>query len=524
MKKLLLTLIVSLVFGGSIFAEQVETPWGPFNLNDYMYNDYEVVFVQINGNYVDAESNWENLEIGAFVNGVIRGHGTMAYYPDDGDPYPIFEFAVYYDNTGEEISFKLYDHSTNTDYPDCDITLVTGEDHMELYDDYAEAVVLNFTGGGETSTFTKEIVGYGEGNNYWYFIASPIVEDVTPSAENGFFAAEEYDLFFFDQAQPEAEWQGYDANSFVIENGKGYLYASKTNTTLTFTGTPNAGDDGYAEVELTYTEGAAFAGWNLVGNPFAFEATADRPFYRLEPETGAYLECVEEDVIPMMEGIFVEYDDAYPTMSFFEAIEVGGNPVTKLVINVNQGRGICNRAIVRFDGKAAMSKFQPNPNSTQVYIPVDGKDYGVVSAPEMGEMPVNFKAGSNGTYSMLFNANEVSFNYLHLIDNMTGADVDLLENPSYSFEATTSDYASRFKLVFATGNTTDDSFAFFSNGNFIISNDGEAILQVIDVTGRILNSETINGSASVNVNAAPGVYMLRLINGDNVKVQKVVVK
>ena len=107
---------------------------------------------------------------------------------------------------------------------------------------------------------------------------------------------------------------------------------------------------------------------------------------------------------------------------------------------------------------------------------------------------------------------------------MTGADVDLLETPGYTFEATTSDYASRFKLVFATGSSTEDSFAFYSNGNFIISNEGEATLQVVDVTGRIMMSETVNGSASVNVNAAPGVYMLRLINGDNVKVQKVVVR
>lgn len=45
-----------------------------------------------------------------------------------------------------------------------------------------------------------------------------------------------------------------------------------------------------------------------------------------------------------------------------------------------------------------------------------------------------------------------------------------------------------------------------------------------DVTGRILSNESINGSTSVNVNAAAGIYMFRLINGDNVKVQKVVVR
>lgn len=50
------------------------------------------------------------------------------------------------------------------------------------------------------------------------------------------------------------------------------------------------------------------------------------------------------------------------------------------------------------------------------------------------------------------------------------------------------------------------------------------MLQVVDVTGRILSSETINGCASVNIDAAPGVYMIRLSNGDSTKVQKVVVK
>ena len=143
----------------------------------------------------------------------------------------------------------------------------------------------------------------------------------------------------------------------------------------------------------------------------------------------------------------------------------------------------------------------------------------------MGELPVSFKAEENGSYNLSLSSEEVSFAYLHLIDNMTGADVDLLETPSYSFEAKTTDYESRFKLVFATGdNSDDDNFAFFSNGSFVINNDGEATLQVIDVTGRILSSESINGCTNVNVNAASGVYMLRLINGDNVKVQKVVVK
>jgi hypothetical protein len=166
-----------------------------------------------------------------------------------------------------------------------------------------------------------------------------------------------------------------------------------------------------------------------------------------------------------------------------------------------------------------------NRNSTKVYFSENNNDYAIVRSEEMGEMPVNFKAEENGTYSLNVGGQNTEFAYLHLIDNMTGNDVDLLQTPSYSFEAKTTDYESRFKLVFATGdNSNDDNFAFYSNGNWIINNAGEATLQVVDLTGRILSSETVNGSVSKTINAVPGVYMLRLINGDNVNVQKIVVR
>ena len=126
-------------------------------------------------------------------------------------------------------------------------------------------------------------------------------------------------------------------------------------------------------------------------------------------------------------------------------------------------------------------------------------------------------------------------NYLHLIDNMTGADVDLLAlrqaqgSAAYTFEAKTTDYASRFRLVFSASSISeevdgDNAFAYFNGSNWMVSNIGEATLQVVDVMGRILSSESISGNAAVNLNHVPGVYMLRLVSGDSVKVQKVVVK
>ena len=85
------------------------------------------------------------------------------------------------------------------------------------------------------------------------------------------------------------------------------------------------------------------------------------------------------------------------------------------------------------------------------------------------------------------------------------------------------DYASRFRLVFSIcGNANgDNAFAFISNGNIIV--DGEGMLQVIDVTGRVVLSGDAKHCVSTN-GMTPGVYVLRLINGDDVKTQKIVIR
>ena len=142
---------------------------------------------------------------------------------------------------------------------------------------------------------------------------------------------------------------------------------------------------------------------------------------------------------------------------------------------------------------------------------------------------VNFKAEKNDTYTLSFYNEKVTFSYLHLIDNLTGDDVDLLAQPYYSFKAKKDDYASRFKLVFcakdaSTGLVSDENFAFFSNGRLIVANEGESILQLVDVAGRVVSSETVIGSCSVGIDATHGLYLLRLVSGEKVKTQKVVVR
>jgi hypothetical protein len=45
-------------------------------------------------------------------------------------------------------------------------------------------------------------------------------------------------------------------------------------------------------------------------------------------------------------------------------------------------------------------------------------------------------------------AQNLDLEYLHLLDKLTGAEIDLLASPSYTFEAKIGDDASRFLLMF----------------------------------------------------------------------------
>ena len=288
--------------------------------------------------------------------------------------------------------------------------------------------------------------------------------------------------------------------------------------------------NGSGEVTLSKTDDTSveFPGWNLVGNPFAETVyIADGRSFYIMNANGSELETPTSNSIEAMEGIFVIASQDGETITFTTEQPSKGNGQVAVSVSRSE-RGVASssfdRIIVSFDEGRELPKFQLFEDHAKLYIVQDGADYAVVSAEAQGEVPVCFKADENGTYTLSIATEDMDMNYLHLVDNMTGMDIDLLQTPSYSFEARTTDYESRFKLVFASASAGTETFAFFSNGNWIINNEGEATLQVIDINGRILSSETVSGCFSKAINAASGVYMLRLINGDNVKVQKIVVR
>ena len=518
MKRNILFLALILICG-SISAQNHYT----FNTHSYKFNMAITAQIKIN----DVEQTSNDIELGAFNGESIRGSQRIGQYGSAGYYRALIQIYDNPDETNYEVTFKIYNHDTGEELDNYDVTY-QGEPYVvrwvasDAVGSNKHPVVLNFA-----TTFTKPITAYTPNSkDHYYLIASPLNVAVSPDDVTN-MTSNNFDLYYFDQGQ-EKEWINYKGNNgdFDLEPGKGYLYANSQTIDLIFAGAPYNGDGQVSLVkDLNGNNGnsGGFLGWNLVGNPFPQTAYIDRSFYRMN-EGGTELES-STGAINDMEGIFVIANENGETLTFnTEAPAKGGE---QLVVNLTQNRGTSiDRAIVGFNEGDVLPKFMLNENNTKLYIPQGNKDYAVVRSAGQGVLPLNFRAAKNGTYTLNIDTENVEMNYLHLIDNMTGMDVDLLQNPSYTFEATTRDYESRFKLVFASASTDSviDAFAFFSNGNWIINNDGKATLQIVDVNGHILCNEQINGSCSKSFEAAPGIYMLRLINGDNVKVQKVVIK
>lgn len=415
------------------------------------------------------------------------------------------------------------------EYVDCvsNIEILTGHKHNELFLNYDDAVVLNFTTPA-TEPYTLDITGYGENAGGYYLIALPVtVAPADVAGDPQGMTQGNFDLYYFDNSK-EDEWINYKNEDGTfntsfgnITPGKGYLYAREESTELQFSGEPYEGDGQFNLAYSTGNPSADMRGWNLVGNPFTYGATVDKDAFYIMNEEGRNDIIVSDDAVAPMQGIFVLATGEGQTVKFTEAPP---QPLDKVVLNISRNRGtIVDRAIVRLGEGGTLPKFMLNPENTKIYIEQGGDDYAVVSSNE-DEIPVSFKAASNGTYTLNVAVQNAELDYLHLVDNLAGTDTDLLANPNYTFEANTGDYASRFTLVLRNTTGLVEHFAFFNGHNWTVSNDGEALIQVVDVMGRILNSKEICGNAEINISQPAGVYMLRLVNGSDVKVQKVIVR
>ena len=165
-----------------------------------------------------------------------------------------------------------------------------------------------------------------------------------------------------------------------------------------------------------------------------------------------------------------------------------------------------------------------------IYTHYGDEDYCIAfTEPGLSSVAVRFQAFEDAAFTMKWATRNGEFSYLHLIDNKMGTDVDCLATDEYRFTASPDDYVSRFKLVFDYTGIGEDmeitpagTFAFVSGGEMVVNGSGR--LEIVDLSGRVIETVDVSGvqSAVAKPALASGIYLLRLTDGDSVKVQKIV--
>ena len=464
------------------------------------------------------------------LTGIVKSeHGSDYMVPYDGN------------NTTQLIDFYYYGKHTGDGEDIGGLVTFSNQMLIRFYSDY----LVNYDGLDLTAEMidplTRTIEGYAgapAGQERWAFIAAPmkyytLPEDVVNliPLTNGVPdpTSPQFDLYRFNQSA-ELEWENYkdQIDDFSLDAGQGYLYANASTKTLQFGGAVNNKDS--KSIVLDYDANAGFKGLNLVGNPLLTDAYVNRPYYKMD-EFGSNIVAVEHyrlERVPAFTGIMVMAEDEHDTITFSKDMPPFEHRGA-LLISVSGH----DKAIVSFNEGTRLRKYVFNKNNASLHIQQDGSDYAIAYSEKQGEVPLGFKAVEDGDYVINVIPENVHTEYLHLIDQKTGADIDLLAENQYSFYASTTDDESRFRLEFSVNGVEEnendnenENFAYINNGEIILTGVDacDASLQVIDMLGRILLTQTVTPNSSLPTPNSPGVYVLRLINGENVMTQKIVIE
>ena len=170
------------------------------------------------------------------------------------------------------------------------------------------------------------------------------------------------------------------------------------------------------------------------------------------------------------------------------------------------------------------------------YAQHDNTHYAALFTEKGAErVPLWFEAKEDDIFTIKWNTANGDFLSMYLIDNIKGVTRDMLINDSYTFEGSTRDYPSRFQIVFRLDDDLEEpdepeepedddgqNFAFFDGSQWVVTGDG--MLDFIDLHGHILSRYDVHGQRRVSLPVvASGMYLFRLSNSEEVKLQKIIV-
>ena len=296
---------------------------------------------------------------------------------------------------------------------------------------------------------------------------------------------------------------------------------------------------------LTYTERPdELSGFNLIGNPFPhviYKGTGgaiDSPslasgYYTLTNE-GVWHVHTYDDAIQPGQGILVKTisstnlsiakSNATATSEYNAKSRVG-----RMNISVTGNRGQ-DRTFVYFGQGNSLNKMDNfNDQAPTLWIRDNGNNYAIAHIDNNYEsLNLFFRNKQNGNFTLSFTATDTNFSYPQLTDRITGATVDLLQQPSYSFHATGQEYEARFEITFKVATGVEEyqqqNFCFVKgNTLYLLTEIQGGQLTINDVLGRTVKSLPMSENACSVADLSSGVYVVRLNNGKKTFVQKIVI-
>jgi len=419
-----------------------------------------------------------------------------------------------------------------------------------------------------TATVERTIPSYTGDANGFHHLSSPVSaftiagSDFEPVNGND-------DLYEWDETT--GMWLNYNGGTFddtEFEVGKGYLVAYKTTNPGVFTGDLNASP---VTKNLTYTLNRG-NGWNLLGNPYP--SAIDWDLLTKSPDVYGVVYVLnggdnEYDIwngstgsltdghIPINNGFFVKVGSTGQYVTIDPADQVHGNsgflkkgnsegPENTLIVSITNGDFTSNTyvqfrpdASVAFDKAIDGYKLFGTGVGPQLFTRRSETDYSINCVPfstdefdlNMGfvtKTAGNYTLSSTGANSFLDSKFEVQMEDLLMAKKIN------LATESYTFSADTEGNEDRFVLHFYSITGIWDSPEMTSaqiygyNKTIYIKFDqvpaDVSQVEVFNIFGQLIYSGELDPAtlSRIDMNAKPGIYVVRLRDGSGLKTQKVI--
>ena len=354
---------------------------------------------------------------------------------------------------------------------------------------------------GVEATVERYIAGNINEYQGWHFLSSPVAAQPISAFHT---AGSGDDFYKWDETAPDSKkWinrtaiggglNGDFETNFVP--GRGYLVAFRENSTKTFSGALNVGDNSYTG--LTYTGGTYYPGWHLLGNPYASALKFNQGSWNRtnvssiaqiwKEATASYKVLTTAMEIPAMNGFMVYtntgngsitipadariHSDSnwYKQAQSFEGIV--------LVADDPKG-GTSQETMIRFDPQSTegydfdLDSYYLAGFAPAFYSKSLGKNYALNTLPAFDlsmVIPLGFVKNGLSLFSIRLDRNISGVRPI-LRDLKLNIDQDLSVNPAYHFSSENGDNANRFELRFASVGMAEMAMqpvAIYSNGKTI---------------------------------------------------------